>query len=519
MGFQVVDRELAVPGTLLDEAKELPVDSDFTLPDYCADIAAVLKCVMRPVIQSKQVTTDRLMADGTALLRVMYLDEGRRCVRTCEFSQPFTCTFTLPAGAAGGQMKLTAATDYINCRATSPRRLDVHGAFTVRLAVTAEGSRRAVADVAGEGIYVRRQPVAFTVPAASAEKVFSIGEMMELGEGKLPAESILRSEVTPVLNELKPLAGKAILKGTLNLRTVYITDGASGATSEAGHEIPFSQIVDVDGLTEGLDCDADLEVLQSDVSASLNQSGDGGLLSVNVKLAANLRCYRTDTAEIVTDAYSSKYPLTLSSEKLEMSQLIGIRRENPVIRETFELPAENLRDVADIWCDLSGVNARCEASGTEPQGSGGHEGTTVEGRMLLCMLVRDDGGEMSYYERADNFSLRVEDTCDHMAVAVKPLKCACAVLPSRQLEVAVTLDMARQCYVTESCMALSEVSADENAAFPAEKAALKIYFAGNGESLWEIAKGCHTSVQAVMDENGLHSDVLAEDTMLLVPMM
>ena len=53
---------------------------------------------------------------------------------------------------------------------------------------------------------------------------------------------------------------------------------------------------------------------------------------------------------------------------------------------------------------------------------------------------------------------------------------------------------------------------------PEEKAALKIYFANGGESLWEIAKSCHTSVEAVMEENGLQSDVLPYDAMLLVPL-
>jgi hypothetical protein len=59
---------------------------------------------------------------------------------------------------------------------------------------------------------------------------------------------------------------------------------------------------------------------------------------------------------------------------------------------------------------------------------------------------------------------------------------------------------------------------DENAAFPSEKAALKIYFANSGESVWEVAKACHTSMDAVMEENSLGGDVLTKDTMLLVPL-
>ena len=76
--------------------------------------------------------------------------------------------------------------------------------------------------------------------------------------------------------------------------------------------------------------------------------------------------------------------------------------------------------------------------------------------------------------------------------------------------------------MTDSCIAVTGMTADESAPFAKSEAeqrcALKIYFAGGGESLWEIAKNCHTSMEAVMEENGLAADVLSEDTMLLVPL-
>jgi LysM repeat protein len=89
---------------------------------------------------------------------------------------------------------------------------------------------------------------------------------------------------------------------------------------------------------------------------------------------------------------------------------------------------------------------------------------------------------------------------------------------NKQVEIRIEMAVTRACYAVESCTAITSVIADDSAGFPEEKAALKIYYANSGESLWEIAKGCHTSVEAVMDENGLLSDVLPEDTMLLVPL-
>ena len=93
MDLKVMNKAISTSETLFDDFDERPVDCDFVLPDYCPDIAAVLKCTMKPVVQSKQLSGDRMILDGTVMIRVMYLDEGRNCVRCCEFSQPFTSTF------------------------------------------------------------------------------------------------------------------------------------------------------------------------------------------------------------------------------------------------------------------------------------------------------------------------------------------------------------------------------------------------------------------------------------------
>ena len=140
---------------MFDDFDERPVDCDFVLPDYLPDIAAVLKCTMKPVVQSKQLSGDRLIADGVANLRVLYLDEARKCVRSCEFTQPFTSTFNVKNAGVGACIRLDAKPNYVNCRATSPRRLDIHGAFSVKLKVTAEGGQEVVSSARGEGVYTR----------------------------------------------------------------------------------------------------------------------------------------------------------------------------------------------------------------------------------------------------------------------------------------------------------------------------------------------------------------------------
>lgn len=506
MDLKVMNKAIAISETLFDDFDERPVDCDFVLPDYCPDIAAVLKCTLKPVIQSKQLSGDRMIVDGMAMIRVMYLDEGRKCVRCCEFSQPFTSNFVVKNVGVNACVQVSAKTDYVNCRATSPRRLDIHGAFTVKLKITAEGGSEIVSDIRGDKLYTRKNTVYYSVPAASAEKPFTISEVLELGMGKAPAEALIRGDAVANLTECKLLANKIIIKGELLLKNLYVSDIAAGTMEQVKHEIPFSQIIDVDGLNDEWECDVDLDVISSDIHISVNQNGESCLLSVNIKIMAMVQCYRTGGSEVVTDAYSAYCPLKMENKRLDTMHLLGIRRDTAVIKESLELPPEGIAEIVDIWCEATPTAQRCL------DGKG-----YVDGKLMICMLAKDNAGVVSYYERSGNFTLEFDECCQEMSANVQVLQVD-YTMAGDKIELRIEVAVSRRCYMQDSCQAVTSVTAEENASFPEEKAALKIYFAGGGESLWEIAKNCHTSIEAVMEENGLQSDVLPDDTMLLVPL-
>lgn len=507
MDFKVISKAIAVCESVFDDFDERPVDCDFVLPDYCPDIAAVLKCTLEPVVQSKQLSGDRISADGLYFVRILYLDEERKCIRSVEFNKPFTSTFILKSSVINPCIRLTARTDYVNCRATSPRSLDIHGAFSVKLQVTAEGGNEVVTSVRGDDIYTRGSTMSYTVPAAYAEKPFTVSEVLELGSGKPEAETLIRSEAVPVLEDCKMMANKAIIKGTLRLRNLYVSDLSSGAAEQVQHEIPFSQIIDVEGLNDEWTCDVELDCLAVDIHISVNQNGESRLLSVNVKLCARVQCYKNGASEVVTDAYSVRCPVSLESKPLQTEHLLDVTRSTCVVKQMLDLPPDGIASVIDLWCEAVPVADRCE-----------NDRAYLDGRMLICMLARDTAGTVAYYERTGDFTLDFDECCDKMTSRLTVTDVGCSMTGGNQMEIRVELCVVRCCYAVQSCQAVCSMTADENGVFPDTNTALKIYYARRGESLWEIAKGCHTSMEAVMEENGLTADVLNEDAMLLVPL-
>ena len=64
---------------------------------------------------------------------------------------------------------------------------------------------------------------------------------------------------------------------------------------------------------------------------------------------------------------------------------------------------------------------------------------------------------------------------------------------------------------------ISEIELLENNSDESDNCALTVYFSDKNEKVWNIAKRYRTTVEAIMAENSLDSDVITEKKTLLIP--
>ncbi len=483
---------------------ECPVDGDFLLPDYCPDIAAVLKCSLIPAVLSRRQSGDKLLIDGQSLIRVLYLDEDRKCVRAFECIQPFNCS--LPWEDASGSLPyVTVRVNYLNCRAVSPRRIDVHGALTAMHHGGTLQNVQVLWDIVGEGVHTQKETVCCSVPAGNAEKVFSVSEIVDLGGGKPPAETVIRTAYTPIITSVKQMTDKAIVKGKVLLTTLYAVDTGEGTTCRATHEFPFSQILDMEGMDENLQCTTHADVITGEVHITPDQNGAGTLLAVSIKLCVRLDAVRSEQEQVITDAYTSKYPVTTTRTHFMAEQLQFVKQDTAMLKEVLELPSDSMSEIVDLWCEIMSVTTRKE-----------NDCTYADGHLQICMPARDRDGSISYYEHVSDFTLQFDHPCDRMAVEVALCDTEYAIVGGK-IEIRLELATCSIGYKKAEHVALQQFETAKEP-YPEERAALRLCRVHKGASLWEIAKSCHTDMQAIMEENNLDDACVPEDCMLLVPL-
>ena len=93
-------------------------------------------------------------------------------------------------------------------------------------------------------------------------------------------------------------------------------------------------------------------------------------------------------------------------------------------------------------------------------------------------------------------------------------------LSEQKLEFRSEMNLKGVIYVTCRENIVCECTVNEDAPQAKDpRVALTIYYADAGENVWDIAKRYHTSVSAVMEENDLEQETIAQRGMLLIPIV
>ena len=199
--------------TILEQTIEQPIDTDFTLPDYCPEIVKILKCRVVPKLNSKAISGGSLNIDGIAFVTLVYRDENDKI---CCFEHEVNFQKNIPIENNSNEIcsvDIFLNNEYMNCRAITSRKMDIHGVVSIKVKISGNKGNEIVADIDMEDIQLKRENLPATNPLGVAEKIVVLEEELELNIGNNSIKSILRSDSRAIVEDCKLVSNKAVIKG------------------------------------------------------------------------------------------------------------------------------------------------------------------------------------------------------------------------------------------------------------------------------------------------------------------
>lgn len=511
MELNVQKQAVTINEVVFDSFAEHPLEYDVLLPDYCPDIVKILRCEVTSKVNSTQVTGERLTVEAVAVAKVFYMAEGMT-VRCNEYKMPFTKTCDMKGQPQNPISSVTIQTNYVNCRAISQRRMEIRGAVTLRMKVISCAQEEMVADAQGMGIQLRKSAMEVRQITGKFEHAITLHEELEMEDNGVAIRNIIHYTSSVEVTDYKVITGKVITKGELHLHILYDGESETETVMELNRTVPVSQIVDCESVDEDDECFVTYEMATCDLQPNIDLDGETNALTLDALIHAQVTVHRRTDLTIVSDSYCTKYESVCQQKTVPVMDLQQIVNDTHEMKQTVELP-ENTQQVLDLWCQVEDIQSHVEENEL-----------CLNGKVTFCVLTKDMEGTIQCFDRSENFEHKIQLTGNCSSVMFDPvvhvMSLSHSMTGTDQMEICCMLHIGGCIYCVSRCSLLSAIEIHEDKVKTAvSDCAVMLYYADEGESVWEIAKGYNTDVDRIMEENGLENDQLHKRSMLLIPMV
>ena len=478
------------------------------VPDYCPDIARIIETEGKIYIHNRELREGRAEVTGTVRVTVLYTPDGEGGIRTLEFAMPFTAESDGRWPADCAAVLAETEPEFLETRMLNPRKVFTHCKLVTRLtgwrrtpmAVTADAE--APAELHVEKRRERQQAVVLTHVAG---KDFTFSDTLTLSPGREGAAELLTSRAAGTVTEAKVVGSKLIFKGVFTAALLY-RDNEGKYCSFTG-ELPFSQIMEVEGAAEGTEASVRLQVTGADFQID-GGDAEGRDIAVTLYLHAAALLRQQREVSLLCDLYSTAYDLTYEAAPLTLTGFFQTLTRRQTVREVLEIGV-----VAE---SILALTAACGAVSVSREGGTAVLRTGVSVRALYL----DEGGAPLVAERCVDVTcpLELPEDCHVAARAVCPEEVQ-GSLGDRGIEVRFPVEFQAEAaaQVKKVCITAAKVNTDAPKDLSGTPS-LVLRCLGRQETAWDLAKRHNTTIAAILSANQLESEGdIAGDQLLLIP--
>lgn len=489
---------------------EHAIDMDITLPEYLPDIVRILRCSCVPGVRSHQVNGDRITAECTCLVRVLYMNEQGK-IYCFEQNVQFAKQIEIKADDNTRDYFVGAKADYMNYRVSGQRRFELHGAVTVFAKCCGKKKCEIVTNATGDGITLKSEKAEICNLATVVEKMFTVTETCDAGALSEPMGAVISSSASSVIRELKIVSNKLFLKGELIVHTAF-TGAESQEVQTLENVININQIIEATEISETSRIDAHLTVCDLEIKPRFDLSGNKNLLDISACVNFSGYGYENALLNCVKDAYSVKYETDIKKSVIYTATIQDEIDDTFLCRGVADLSTTGVSKVLSFMCtDLSSGFSVFEKN------------YSVTGEVVTEIIYEDIKGEICFAQRniPYEYSKSAPEadgilTCTpHCQISARSF----VINGDGQLDVRIEIDVRGFIFCEKESLVTTELLLNKDKVKNTDTASLTVYFADTGEALWDIAEKYNTTVDKILRENKMTETCVKEKCKLLIPKM
>ena len=487
---------------VFDGSHEVPIDTEYNLPDYCADVQRILKCRVEPEISSYLTTDNGITCDGVCDIRILYLDAKGEGIKCCDFTKDFSATIPIKETEERAIAAVKAGLQHVNCRAMNARRIDLHITISLNAYAVVQKIDRITTGIEDLTIEKRTESV-YTSQAVNAVcHQFAVEEYIPLKNGKPPIENILRKGIDCRIVDSKISDESLNINGSADISFLY-NSFADGITPEKmSATVEFSQDIDCSGADS--ECISDLKIVcgESSIQPKEDNMGECTGVTVFMKIFVVALIYRSKEIEVISDAYSVSKPVELNYAQNNFMQIYDEKSDMLKDKCSVVVSGEEIQQVIDIWSEQAEVTSYCDKNKLNHRV-----------RCTVCILFTNANGRIMYTEKpfdfTHSFDLENENVKKCNSLSNTDIW-EYRISDKNTVEISLETSIRSILYSRFAAKQLVSAEIDEDAPTIPKASKLLVYYAFEGERLWDIAKEHKALISDIRAQNEILEDTISK---------
>ena len=490
--MELVRKSIPYYDVILDNVTVYEESADAIVPDTFPDIARIAYADGMATVKDQSPQNDRILVSGSVAATVLYQPEGESGLRRLDIPLSFAHIEEGHGVGMDSVCFVRCSVAAVSARAVNSRKVSVTARLCFETSAYQPETLSYTEQIDGGELEVLYDTREISLLHAADTGEFTVLDDIELNGADdlelLHTDCILRQ------NECRAMNGRLLMRGEGVLRLLLRDD--TGGLQQSTQTVPFTQMLDVEGLTEGEPVTLRLAVRSVDSMLS------GGVLSVGIGAAALVLRDEAHTVRTIHDLYQTKHDLQVQAgqAKAHCCALCG----------GFSADGMETMPVGMRVTQYVSAKAVCTGAQTAEDG-------TLQLKAEADVVYLDDEG--SLYQTRRTMSVPVRANAPLHGVVPQDITLQVTAAPSGEDSVSLRLAVSGQLVRTgqESFQDITALEVGEEKPGMGD-VTLVLRCVEDGEPLWDIAKQYATTTAAIRAANGLAEDQqTAGAQMLLIP--
>lgn len=519
MTIQFEKEKLSVISMLQEDNTQNIIEGDIIVPDTKPDVVSIIKTDGVVSINSKEFRRDMIVVRGGVEFNILYQsDDPLRAICNINHTISFDQTIDIRSEDTKVNSQVEYKIEHLDSSIINGRKINIKAILDCYTNISKEYETLAVSNIENDDVQVYTKSINFTKELEGQSTTSFVNWETDIPIGKPAIKEILRTDVYLADKDIKVTSGKAVIRGNLEVNSLYVPDLNESAVEFVTSQIPFSEVIDISGIES--DDELNITIKIDSVSSSLKVDEDGDMRVIDY--AFSMGYYpvynKKQTFQVIEDAYSISSILEFEKNKLTIPEIVNVINSQTSIKDIVSIPGGGPLLEKIYWIDgrasISEVNIQNKKASIDG----------IIDASITYISENVDDPVVSYKHQIpfhNEIDLKTNDESINVVVIPELDKFYYDNVNSKGFELKniLTLNViAKKDCTYEIISEIDEVPLEDS--FKTSQPSMIVYYVQHGDTLWSIAKKYFTTIMQLQRVNNIENpDILQVGRQLLIPKM